>query len=165
MFPFGLFRFFSIVFLPLLLFPLDLSLVWGAAGYVCRVAWALKGGLELRGSLVCVEGISLCAHLVPQVLNRLVSPSFSPFLLPLVYLWPIPDFYQWFRFEKIILGFFQKIYFRRYWHSKIILILIFTMYCVWTCFWIGRRRHLVKKTIVIFIDLNRVRSLWKRRIT
>ena len=63
------------------------------------MVWALKGGLELRGSLVCVEGISLCAHLVPQVLNRLVSPSFSPFLLPLVYLWPIPDFYQCLRLK------------------------------------------------------------------
>ena len=45
----------------------------------CGLVRMLLGGPELRGSLVCAEGAPLYSHLIPRVLNRLVSSSFSPF--------------------------------------------------------------------------------------
>ncbi len=88
--------------------------------------------------------------------------------------------YQWFRFMFGIFFYIPKKNFMSYQHSKFIFILIFTMCWVWYCFWIGRRRVSVNKTTVTFIVyrtlnpasfsrrrfvLNRVGSLWKRRIT
>jgi hypothetical protein len=76
--PFFVFVFVSFFFFPP---PSFLGGVLGMDAVVCfcGLVRMLLGGPELRGSLVCAEGAPLYSHLIPRVLNRLVSSSFSPF--------------------------------------------------------------------------------------
>jgi hypothetical protein len=68
-------------FFPLLAPSSSLGGVLGVDDVVCfcGLVRMLLGGPELRGSLVCAEGAPLYSHLIPRVLNRLVSSSSSPF--------------------------------------------------------------------------------------